>query len=126
MCYLHQSNKCSGYTHGWKKFSESIPCVFLATENSIHYLELLGLRLEGVDGDNLLKSVQADEDEGVLKFRDRSLMRCHLVDKKSIKGQRLLVHDVLHGAAAVPGVTSGMASAPTTAAYSSRNWPVLS
>jgi len=44
------------------------------------YLELIRFCLECVDGDDLLESVETDQDESVVKLGGQGLGRRHLVD----------------------------------------------
>ena len=62
------------------------------------YLELLGVCLEGVDLDDLLEAVEADEDEAVVELGGGRLRRRHLVQEEAVERERLLVDHVLHPA----------------------------
>ena len=61
-------------------------------------LELLCVCLEGVDLDDLLEAVEADEDEAVVQLGRGGLLRRHLVQEEAVEGERLLVDHVLHAA----------------------------
>ena len=64
----------------------------------ITHLELLGVCLEGVDLDDLLEAVEADEDEAVVELGGGRLRRRHLVQEEAVERERLLVDHVLHPA----------------------------
>ena len=62
------------------------------------YLKLLRVRLEGVDLDDLLEAVEADEDEAIVQLGGRRLLGSHLVQEEPVQRERLLVDHVLHPA----------------------------
>lgn len=51
-----------------------------------------------MDLDDLLETVEADEDEAVVQLGGRGLLRRHLVQEEPVEGEWLLVDHVLHAA----------------------------
>ena len=87
------------------------------------YLELLCVCLEGVDLDDLLEAVEADEDEAVVELGGGRLGRRHLVQEEAVERERLLVDHVLHPADV--GRTAVHAGVPKRRRRPRRVTPVL-
>lgn len=58
------------------------------------YLDLFAARLERVNSDNLLETIETYDDEAVLQLGSGGLLRVDLVQEEAIERQRLFVNDV--------------------------------
>ena len=58
------------------------------------YLDLLRKSLQSVDPNNLLESVEANQDERVLKLCQRRLRGVNIVDEKPVY-TNIVIHDIV-------------------------------